>query len=157
MSAQAAETERLTDAQELRLLLKARALQAMADSSEFAFEKTIFTAKARALAARYGFELELLDFSREPLRVAVVIAEVRRMKEVIGDFQDDPDWWATKSAEWSESLNEYDEILEVAADLFNVPVHRIPWGSRRHFRPAERAQIEQVVWWRVATLKGTVS
>lgn len=151
MSQQAA--PRLSETEELRLLLKARALQAMADSSEYGPERAMFTAKARALADRHGFELELLDFSREPLRVAVVIAEIRRMKDVIGDFKDDPEWWATKSAEWSDSLNEYDEVLEMAADLFNVPVHRIPWGSQRHFRPAERAQIEQVVWWRVATLK----
>jgi hypothetical protein len=152
-SATGTANDTLTDAQELRLLLKARALQAMADSSEYEPEREMFTAKAHALADRYGFERELLDFSREPLRVAVVIAEVRRMKEIIGDFKDDPAWWATKSAEWSDSLNEYDETLEMAADLFNVPVHRIPWGSRRHFRPPERALIEQVVWARVATLK----
>ncbi len=139
----------LSDTEELRLLLKARALQAMAESSEYEPEREAFTAKARALALRHGFEPELLDFPCEPLRVAVVVAELRRLKEAIGGFDEDPAWWATKSAEWSDSLNQYDELLEMAADLFNVEVHRIPWGSRRHFRPDERARIERAIWGRL--------
>ena len=141
----------LTETEELRLLLKARALQAMADSSEYTPERDAFTAKARALASEHGFEPELLDFPREPLRVAVVAGELRRLKEVIGEFERDPAWWAAKSTEWSDSLNQYDELLEMAADLFNVPVHRIPWGSRRHFRAEERARREQVIWSRLTT------
>jgi hypothetical protein len=135
----------LTDAQELRLLLRARALQAVAESSEYAPEAHVFTTRAQAMVDRYGIEPELLEYPREPLPVAVVISEARRLQAILGDFDDDPETWATKSAEWSDSLDEYDQILEVAADLFNIAVHRLPWGSRRHFRTVDRAEIERVL------------
>ena len=30
-------------------------------------------------------------------------------------------------------------------ELVHVPVHRLPYGSRRHFRPEERAHIEALI------------
>src|SRR5205085_12410841 len=90
------------------------------------------------------------DCRRGPRRVAVVMAGFRRLRRVLAGYQGEAEIWATKSAEWSDFLDEYDGVLEVAADLFNVPVHRLPHGSRRHFRPAERVEIERLIEWRMA-------
>lgn len=140
---------RTDDARQLseghRILLRIRALLAMAESSEFAAEADAFSAKAARLADAHGVEPDLLRFPREPLRVAVIVAELRRLQSVIERYEEEAETWATKSAEWSTCLDEYDVVLEAAAEVLQLPVPRLPYGSRRHFRPAERAQIEQLI------------
>ena len=148
MSDAAAEARR--DAQELRILLKCRALRAMAESSEFPAEAEAFTAKARQMAQKHDIEADLLDFPTETLRVAVVMAELRRLKAILVQYHEDDRIWETKTAEWSDYLDEYDAALEVAADILNIAVPRLPYGSRRHFRPGERAMIEEFIFRRVS-------
>lgn len=128
-----------------RLLVRVRALLAMAESSEFAAEARAFTEKARVMADEYGIEPELLLFPREPLRVALIVAELQRLQGALEDYGEDEGLWATKSAEWSTLLDEYDSVLEAAAEMVDLPIPRLPYGSRRHFRPEERAHIEQLV------------
>ncbi len=128
-----------------RLLVRVRALLAMAESSEFAAEARAFSTKAGAMADEYGIEPALLLFPREPLRVAVIVAELQRLQQALVDHEADDDLWATKSAEWSTLLDEYDSVLEAAAEMVQLPIPRLPYGCRRHFRPEERTHIEQLV------------
>ena len=125
--------------------MRARALLAVAESSEFAAEAQAFLTKAQRLADEHGIPPALLRFPREPLQVAVVIAELQRLQVVLEDYDGAEELWATKSAEWSACLDEYDEVLEAAAELVQLPVRRLPYGSRRHFRPEERATIEALI------------
>jgi hypothetical protein len=138
------------EAYEIRLLLKVRALRATAASSEFAPEAQAFAAKAQALADKYGIDPELLDFPRESLKLAVVISEMRRIKAILIDFEADPTEWVDKTVEWSELLDEYDGVMEVACDVLDMPLPKLPYGCRRHFRPSERARIEALIWERVS-------
>lgn len=127
-----------------------RALLAMAASSEFAAEAKAFCEKAGALATAYGIEPALLRFPLEPLQVAVVVSEVQRLRAVLENYAADPALWATKSAEWSACLDDYDLVLEAAAAVVQRPVARLPFGSRRHFRPEERTEIEALLQARLA-------
>lgn len=128
-----------------RLLTRVRALLAMAESSAFAAEAAAFTEKAAAMAAEYGIEPSLLRFPREPLRVAAIVAELERLQVVLQGYEVDTGLWATKSAEWAACLEEYDVVLEAAAEVVHQPVPRLPYGSRRHFRPEERDRIEALI------------
>jgi hypothetical protein len=125
--------------------LRVRALLAMAESSEFAAEARAFGDKAGALARVHGIEPALLRFPREPLKVAVIVAELQRLQAVLEEYEADPDLWETKSAEWSACLDDYDLVLEAAAEVVQRPVPRLPYGSRRHFRPEERTEIEALL------------
>lgn len=131
------------------MLLKVRALLATAESSEFAGEALAFRAKAERLSERYKLDPSLLAFPREHLQVAVVMAELARVKEILQAYEAEEETWETKTAEWSAQLDEYDEILEVACDILCLPLRRLPYGCRRHFRPPERARIEALIWDRV--------
>jgi len=122
----------------------------MAESSEFAAEARVFCDKAGALADAHGIEPALLRFPREPLQVAVIVAELQRLRTVLERYEADPDLWATKSAEWSACLDDYDVVLEAAAEVVQRPVPRLPYGSRRHFRPEERDEIEALLRARLA-------
>lgn len=133
------------------LLLTIRALLAMAESSEFGPEAAAFADKARRLADRYDVAPTLLRFPREPLQVAVIVAELERLQAALAGYDEDPGSWATKSAEWSACLDEYDVVLEAAAELLQLPVPCLPYGCRRHFRPEQRAEIEDLVSRKVAT------
>jgi hypothetical protein len=146
--------ERRAEALELRVLLRARALRATAESSEYEAEAEAFTAKATALVERYGIATELLELPSEPLQMAVVTSELRRVKDLLRRYAEDEDTWITKSAEWAETLDEYDHILEVAADLLDVRLPRLPYGSVRHLRPEDRTEIERLVRGRVASARG---
>lgn len=117
----------------------------MAESSGFAAEAQAFADKARALAAARRIEPDLLRFPCEPLRVAVVVAELGRLRTALAGYGDDDGSAASRSVEWSTCLDEYDIVLEAAAELVHLPVPRLPYGCRRHFRPAERAQIERLI------------
>ena len=128
-----------------RLLLRVRALLAMAESSEFAAEARAFTEKALGLAGEYDIEPKLLRFPREPLKVAVIVSELERLQGALEAYGEDTASWATKTAEWSTCLDEYDLVLEAAAEVVHLPVPRLPYGCRRHFRPEERAAIEQLI------------
>jgi alpha-beta hydrolase superfamily lysophospholipase len=131
--------------------VRVRALLAMAESSEFAAEARAFCAKAGALAATHGIEPALLRFPRQPIQVAVIVAELQRLQAVLEDYEADPKRWETKSAEWSACLDDYDMVLEAAAEIVQRPVPRLPYGSRRHFRPEERTEIEALLRARVVT------
>jgi hypothetical protein len=137
--------------EELDVLLKVRALLATAESSEYEGEATSFRAKAESLAERYEIEASLLAFPREDLKVAVVMAELNRLLAVIKAYKDEDETWETKTAEWSAVLDEYDGVLEVACDILCLPLNRLPFGCRRHFRPDQRAKIEKLIWDRVTT------
>ncbi len=139
----AEEARRHADAH--RLLVRVRALLAMAESSEFAAEARAFTDKAAAMADAHGIEPALLRFPREPLRVALIVAELGRLQDALVAYDNDAGLWATKSAEWSALLDEYDLVLEAAAEVVQLPVPRLPYGCRRHFRPEERAHIEGLI------------
>lgn len=128
-----------------RTLLRVRALLAMAESSEFAAEADAFATKARRLADQHRIEPQLLRFPREPLTVAVIVAELQRLQRLLEDYSRSPESWATKTAEWSTCLDEYDTVLEAAAEVLHLAVPRLPYGSRRHFRPAERTRIEEMI------------
>lgn len=117
----------------------------MAESSEFAAEARAFAGKADALAAAHGIAQALLQFPREPLQVALIVAELQRLQDVLEQYEAEADLWATKSAEWSACLDDYDLVLEAAAEVVQVPVPRLPYGCRRHFRPEERRQIETLI------------
>jgi hypothetical protein len=39
----------------------------------------------------------------------------------------------------------------VACDILCLPLNRLPYGCRRHFRPDSRAKIEKLIWDRVLT------
>lgn len=135
-----------------RLLVRVRALRAMAESSEFAAEARAFSSKAEAMADEYGIDPALLRFPREPLRVAAIVSELERLQDVLGDYEAENDLWATKSAEWAGCLDEYDLVLEAAAELVQLPVPRLPYGSKRHFRPEERAHIEALIRTKISTV-----
>ena len=122
-----------------------RALLAVAESSQFSAEARAFTERARRLAEENDIAPELLRFPREPLQVAVIIGELQRLQAALEAFGEDEELWPTKSAEWSACLDDYDVVLEAAAELVQLPVHRLRYGSRRHFRPDERAQIEALI------------
>ena len=139
--------------EELTVLLKVRALLATAESSEFEDESRIFHAKAMMLAERYEIEESLLAFPREHLKVAVVMAEITRLAEIVQWYTDIDETWETKTAEWSSLLDEYDGVLEVACDILCLPLKRLPYGCRRHFRPHDRAKIERLIWDRVSSGK----
>ncbi|MDQ2826413.1 MAG: DUF2786 domain-containing protein [Actinomycetota bacterium] len=128
-----------------RLLVRVRALLAMAESSAFAAETAAFTDKAMGLAGAHGIGPELLRFPREPLEVVVIVAELQRLQAALEGYDAEPASWATKSAEWSSSLDDYDVVLEAAAEVLQLPVPRLPYGSRRHFRPEQRARIEHLI------------
>jgi len=132
-------------AEALRLLVRVRALLAMAESSEFGAEARAFAEKAATIAEAHGIEPALLRFPREPLRVAAVVAELERLQGVLDGYEREAGVWATRSAEWSTCLDDYDLVLEAAAELVQVPVPRLPYGSKRHFRPEERARIEELI------------
>lgn len=117
----------------------------MAESSEYTAEAQAFTTKALRLADEHDIPPALLRFPREPLQVAVVVAELQRLQALLETYDGEEDLWATKSAEWSACLDSYDEVLEAAAELVQLPVPRLPYGSRRHFRPEERARIEALI------------
>jgi hypothetical protein len=104
-----------------------------------------------ALAERYEIEPALLAFPREDLKVAVVMAELNRLKEVVEAYEAEDETWETKTAEWSAVLDEYDGVLEVACDILCLPLKRLPFGCRRHFRPVDRAKIEKLIWDRVSS------
>src|SRR5687767_14535077 len=103
--------EALRMAEGHRLLVRVRALLAMAESSEFAAEARAFSEKARVMADEYGIEPSLLLFPREPLRVAVIVCELQRLQAALEEYGEDEGLWATKSAEWSTLLDEYDMVL----------------------------------------------
>lgn len=153
MQAQSLQSEELARAraekEELDVLLKVRALLATAESSEFEGETEAFRAKAMTLAGRYEIDPELLAYPCEDLKVAVVMAELNRLREVIQAYTDEEETWVTKTAEWSAVLDEYDGVLEVACDILCLPLKRLPYGCRRHFRPQDRAKIEKLIWDRV--------
>ena len=128
-----------------------RALLAMAESSEFGAEARAFCDKAGALAEAHGIEPALLRFPREPLQVAVIVAELQRLQTVLEEYEADPGLWGTKSAEWSACLDDYDTVLEAAAEIVQRPVPRLPYGCRRHFRPEERSEIEALLRSRLVT------
>lgn len=128
-----------------RLLVKVRNLLAMAESSQFAAEAGAFTDKAMGLADRYGIEPGLLRFPREPLEVAVIVAELRRLKGALEAYDQGNGAWATRTAEWSTCLDDYDTVLEAAAEVLQLPIPRLPFGCRRHFRPEKRVQIENLI------------
>lgn len=128
-----------------RLLLRVRALLAMAESSEFEAEARAFATKAAAMADEYGIDPAMLRFPREPLRIAAIVAELDRLQDVLEGYGQEPELWATKSAEWSACLDEYDQVLEAAAEVVHQPIPRLPYGSRRHFRPEDRASIEALI------------
>ncbi len=125
--------------------MRVRALLAMADSSEFVAETHAFSDRARRMAEEHGIAPELLRFPREPLQVAVVVAELQRLHAELEEHEVQEALWATKTAEWSALLDEYDEVLEAAAGMVQLPIPRLPYGSRRRFRPEERSYIEQLV------------
>ena len=125
--------------------MRVRALLAMAESSEFAAEARAFCDKAGALAQAHDIEPALLRFPREPLQVAVIVAELQRLQAVLEAHEADPNLWETKSAEWSACLDDYDMVLEAAAEIVQRPVPRLPYGCRRHFRPEERTEIEALL------------
>ncbi len=125
--------------------MRVRALLAMAESSEFAAEARAFCDKASALASAHGIAPALLRFPREPLQVALIVAELQRLQAELEQYEADEDLWATKSAEWSSCLDDYDLVLEAAAEVVQVPVPRLPYGCRRHFRPEERTHIESLI------------
>lgn len=134
-----------------RLLVRVRALLAMADSSEFVAEAGAFSERARRMAEEHGIAPELLRFPREPLQVAVVVAELQRLQAELEEHAEEEALWATKTAEWSALLDEYDVVLEAAAGMVQLPVPRLPYGSRRHFRPEERSYIEQLIHTKVSS------
>jgi hypothetical protein len=152
---QAVRTEELArtraEKEELEVLLKVRALLATAESSEFEGETRAFHTKAMSLAGRYDIDPALLAFPREDLKVAVVMAELSRLHEVVQAYEDEEETWETKTAEWSAVLDEYDGVLEVACDILCLPLKRLPYGCRRHFRPNDRAKIETLIWDRVTS------
>lgn len=131
--------------------MRVRALLAMAESSEFAAEAKAFCDKAGALAEAHGIEPALLRFPRQPLEVAVIVAELQRLQAVLEEYEADPDLWDTKSAEWSACLDDYDVVLEAAAEIVQRPVPRLPYGCRRHFRAEERSEIEALLHARLVT------
>ncbi|MDQ1367931.1 MAG: hypothetical protein QOF20_284 [Acidimicrobiaceae bacterium] len=139
----------MEEKEELEVLLKVRALLATAESSEFEGETQAFYSKAMSLAERYEIDAELLAFPCEELKVAVVMAELGRLKEIVQAYEDEDETWQTKTAEWSAVLDEYDGVLEVACDILCLPLKRLPYGCRRHFRPNDRAKIEKLIWDRV--------
>jgi hypothetical protein len=141
------------DKEELTILLKVRALLATAESSEYEDESRVFSEKGMMLAARHEIEPALLAYPREDLKVAVVMAELERLREIIQWYTDQDETWETKTAEWSALLDEYDGVLEVACDILCLPLKRLPYGCRRHFRPQDRAKIEKLIWDRVETGK----
>ncbi|HEX3538898.1 MAG TPA: DUF2786 domain-containing protein [Acidimicrobiales bacterium] len=130
-----------------------RALLATAEGSEFEEESRLFYDKAMTLATRYEMEPALLAYPREDLKVAVVMAELGRLREIIEWYTDQDETWETKTAEWSAVLDEYDGALEVACDILCLPLKRLPFGCRRHFRPHDRAKIENLIWDRVTSGK----
>ncbi len=103
------------------------------------------------LADRYEIDPELLEYPCEDLKVAVVMAELNRLRDVIRAYEDEDETWVTKTAEWSAVLDEYDGVLEVACDILCLPLKRLPYGCRRHFRPQDRAKIEKLIWDRVTS------
>jgi hypothetical protein len=143
----------MADKEELTILLKVRALLATAESSEFEDESRVFHAKAMMLAERHEIEESLLAYPREDLKVAVVMAELTRLRAIVQWYTDQDETWETKTAEWSSLLNEYDGVLEVACDILCLPLKRLPYGCVRHFRPHDRAKIEKLIWDRVETGK----
>jgi hypothetical protein len=145
LSAESAAEEAWLQAEAHRLLVRVRALLAMAESSEFEAEARAFAAKATAMVDEYGIEPALLRFPREPLRIAAIVAELERLQDLLEGYGQEPELWATKSAEWSACLDEYDQVLEAAAAVVQLPVPRLPYGSRRHFRPEDRARIEALI------------
>ena len=66
-------------------------------------------------------------------------------------YEAEDETWETKTAEWSSVLDEYDGVLEVACDILCLPLKRLPYGCRRHFRPDARAKIEKLIWDRVTS------
>jgi len=139
------------DKEELDILLKVRALLATAESSPYEGESESFRSKAMAMAERYEIEPALLAYPCEHLKVAVTMAEIVRLKEIVQAYEDEDETWETKTAEWSYLLDEYDGVLEVACDILCLPLNRLPHGCRRHFRPDNRAKIEKLIWDRVLT------
>jgi light-regulated signal transduction histidine kinase (bacteriophytochrome) len=137
----------------LRILRKVRGLLATAESSEFEAEVEAFAAKANSMIAQYEIEPMLLDFPRESLKVAVVMSEMQRVKEWLVAYEEEPETWPTKTVEWGQLLDEYDSILEVAADVLDMPLKKLPYGCVRHFRPEERAKIERSIQERVSQKK----
>jgi hypothetical protein len=101
------------------------------------------------LAQRHDIDPALLAFPREHLKVAVVMAELGRLKEILEAYEAEDETWETKTAEWSAVLDEYDGVLEVACDILCLPLKRLPYGCRRHFRPDDRGKIERLIWDRV--------
>jgi hypothetical protein len=130
--------------------VRVRALLAMAESSEFAAEARAPALAQNALADAHGIEPALLRFPLEPLRVAVIVAELQRLQGVLERYEADPGLWDTKSAEWSACLDDYDMVLVAAAEVVQRPVPRLPFGCRRHFRPEERTEIEALLRARLA-------
>jgi hypothetical protein len=139
------------DKEDLAILLKVRALLATAESSEFEEESQVFHAKAMMLAERHEIDADLLAYPREDLKVAVVMAELNRLREIVDWYTAQDETWETKTAEWSSLLDEYDGVLEVACDILCLPLKRLPYGCRRHFRPHDRAKIEKLIWDRVTS------
>lgn len=139
------------DKEELDILLKVRALLATAESSPYEGESQSFRSKAMAMAERYEIEPSLLAYPCEHLKVAVTMAEIVRLREIMQAYEDEDETWETKTSEWSSLLDEYDGVLEVACDILCLPLNRLPYGCRRHFRPDNRAKIEKLIWDRVLT------
>jgi hypothetical protein len=139
-----------SDIDAVRLVLRVRALLAMAESSAFTAEAASFAGKAGDLAERHGIDPDLLRFPREPLQVAVVVAELHRLQAALAAHAEETGSWATRTAEWSACLDEYDAVLEAAAEVLQFPVRRLPYGCRRRFRPEDRARIEAAVTERLA-------
>ena len=127
------------------LLVTIRALLAVAESSPFPAEAAAFASKAQRLAARHGVDPTLLRFPRESFELAVIVAELDRLRDALERYDGDAGAWATKTAEWSACLDDYDVVLEAAAELLHISIPRLPFGCRRHFRPEERAEIEDLL------------
>ena len=122
------------------MLGRIRALLAVSESTPYPAEAAAFADRARRLAARHDVDPTLLRSPREPLAVAVLAAEVQRLQAELGDYDRSPDA-ARDTPAWSACLDDYDVVLEAAAELLQVPIPRLPFGCRRHFRPEQRAEI----------------
>ncbi|MDQ6726301.1 MAG: DUF2786 domain-containing protein [Actinomycetota bacterium] len=135
-----------------RVLMRVRSLLAVAESSAFAAEAAAFTDKAMRLAGAHGIGPELLRFPRESLDVVVIVAELHRLQAALQGYgAGGDDSWATRTAEWSSCLDDYDVVLEAAAEVLQLPIPRLPYGSRRHFRPEQRARIERLISQKVSS------
>ena len=113
--------------EELEVLLKVRALLATAESSEFEGETQAFYSKAMSLAERYEIDEELLAFPREDLKVAVVMAELGRLKEVVQAYEDEDETGKQDGRVVGHSRR-VRRCPGSGLDLLCLPLKRLPYG-----------------------------